>query len=137
MYPRATLAATILGTSLAFIDGSVVNVALPALAHDLQVDPAELSWVINAYLLPLGVLTLLGGTLGDHFGRRLLFQIGLSTFTLASLACAAAPSLAWLLAARGLQGVGAALLLPNSLATFGNGEQSLQQRSCYSHEYND
>jgi EmrB/QacA subfamily drug resistance transporter len=119
MYPRATLAATILGTSLAFIDGSVVNVALPALAHDLQVDPAELSWVINAYLLPLGVLTLLGGTLGDHFGRRLLFQIGLSTFTLASLACAAAPSLAWLLAARGLQGVGAALLLPNSLAILG------------------
>jgi len=116
MNSRATLAATILGTSLAFIDGSVVNVALPALAHDLQVNPADLSWIINAYLLPLGVLILLGGTLGDHFGRRRLFQMGLSTFTLASLICAAAPSLAWLLAARGLQGVGAALLLPNSLA---------------------
>lgn len=119
MYPRATLAATILGSSLAFIDGSVVNVALPALAHDLKVDPAHLSWTINAYLLPLGVLILLGGALGDHFGRRRLFQIGLSTFAFASLACAAAPSLAWLLAARGLQGLGAALLTPNSLAILG------------------
>lgn len=119
MHPRATLAATILGSSLAFIDGSVVNVALPALAQDLQVDPANLSWAINAYLLPLGVLILMGGALGDHFGRRRLFQIGLSTFALASLLCAAAPSLAWLLAARGLQGLGAALLMPNSLAILG------------------
>jgi EmrB/QacA subfamily drug resistance transporter len=119
MHPRATLAATILGSSLAFIDGSVVNVALPALAHDLNVNPARLSWTINAYLLPLGVLMLLGGALGDHFGRRRLFQLGLSTFTLASLACAAAPSFAWLLAARGLQGLGAALLMPNSLAILG------------------
>jgi EmrB/QacA subfamily drug resistance transporter len=119
MYARATLAATILGSSLAFIDGSVVNVALPALAYDLKVGPADLSWAINAYLLPLGVLILLGGALGDHFGRRRLFQIGLSTFTFASLACAAAPSLAWLLAARGLQGLGAALLMPNSLAILG------------------
>jgi EmrB/QacA subfamily drug resistance transporter len=108
-----------LGSSLAFIDGSVVNVALPALAHDLRVSPADLSWTINAYLLPLGVLTLIGGALGDHFGRRRLFQIGLATFTFASLVCAAAPSLAWLLAARGLQGLGAALLMPNSLAILG------------------
>jgi EmrB/QacA subfamily drug resistance transporter len=119
MYPRATLAATILGSSLAFIDGSVVNVALPALAHDLKVNPVNLSWMINAYLLPLGVLILLGGALGDHFGRRRLFQLGLWTFTFASVACAAAPSLAWLLAARGLQGLGAALLVPNSLAILG------------------
>jgi MFS family permease len=119
MHPRATLAATILGSSLAFIDGSVVNVALPALAHGLEVNPANLSWAINAYLLPLGVLILLGGALGDHFGRRRLFQIGLSTFACASLACAAAPSFAWLLAARGLQGLGAALLMPNSLAILG------------------
>src|SRR5882757_1423025 len=119
MHPRATLAATILGSSLAFIDGSVVNVALPALAQDLKVNPAHLSWAINAYLLPLGVLILLGGALGDHFGRRRLFQIGLSTFALASVICAAAPSLAWLLAARGLQGLGAALLMPNSLAILG------------------
>ena len=119
MYPRATLAATILGSSLAFIDGSVVNVALPALARDLKVDPANLSWAINAYLLPLGALILLGGALGDHFGRRRLFQIGLSIFTVASVICAAAPSFAWLLAARGLQGFGAALLMPNSLAILG------------------
>ncbi len=121
MHPRATVAATILGSSLAFIDGSVVNVALPALASDLQVDPANLSWAINAYLLPLGALILLGGALGDHFGRRRLFQIGLSTFTFASLGCAAAPSLPWLLGARGLQGFGAALLMPNSLAILGGG----------------
>src|ERR1700730_8414937 len=119
MYPRATLAATILGSSLAFIDGSVVNVALPALALDLKVNSANLSWTINAYLLPLGVLILTGGALGDHFGRRRLFQIGLAAFTFASLACAAAPSFAWLLAARGLQGLGAALLMPNSLAILG------------------
>src|SRR5271156_3178468 len=119
MHARATLAATILGSSLAFIDGSVVNVALPALAHDLKVNPVDLSWTINAYLLPLGALILLGGALGDHFGRRRLFQIGLSAFTFATVVCAAAPSLAWLLAARGLQGLGAALLLPNSLAILG------------------
>jgi len=119
MHPRATLAATILASSLAFIDGSVVNVALPALAHDLKVNPAHLSWTINAYLLPLGVLILIGGALGDRLGRRRLFQIGLSIFAAGSLACAAAPSLAWLLAARGLQGLGAALLMPNSLAILG------------------
>src|SRR5882762_9210149 len=119
MYPRATLAATVLGSSLAFIDGSVVNVALPALAQDLKVNPADLSWTINAYLLPLGVLILIGGALGDRLGRRRLFQIGLSIFAAGSLACAAAPSLAWLLAARGLQGLGAALLMPNSLAILG------------------
>lgn len=119
VHPRATLAATILGSSLAFIDGSVVNVALPALATDLKVDPADLTWAINAYLLPLGALILLGGALGDHFGRRRFFQIGLLTFTAGSVVCSAAPSLVWLLAARALQGLGAALLLPNSLALLG------------------
>ena len=121
VHPRATLAATILGSSLAFIDGSVVNVALPALAADLKVNPADLTWAINAYLLPLGALILLGGALGDHFGRRRFFQIGLFTFTSASVGCAVAPSLLWLLAARALQGLGAALLLPNSLALLGAG----------------
>ena len=89
-HPRATLAATILGSSVAFIDGSVVNVALPALARDLGAGPAELSWTVNAYLLPLGALILLGGGAGDHFGRRRLFLLGLAIFTLASLLCAAA-----------------------------------------------
>ncbi len=119
MHPRATLAATILGSSLAFVDGSVVNVALPALASSLNADSSGLPWIIDAYLLPVGALTLLGGALGDHFGRRRLFHAGLWIFTLASVACAAAPSLGWLLTARGLQGLGAALLLPNSLAILG------------------
>jgi EmrB/QacA subfamily drug resistance transporter len=115
----ATLAASILGSSLAFIDGSVVNVALPALAHGLHADPSILPWAINAYLLPLGALILLGGSLGDHFGRRLLFLIGLLLFSSASILCAAAPSFAWLLAGRSVQGIGAALLMPNSLAIIG------------------
>ena len=104
-HPRATLAATILGSSLAFIDGSVVNVALPVLGADLHASPSALPWVITAYLLPLGALILLGGGLGDHYGRRRLFLIGLATFLLASILCAAAPSLAYLLAGRWLQGI--------------------------------
>ncbi len=116
---RATLAATIFGSSLAFIDGSVVNVALPALGRQLHADPAKLSWAITTYLLPLGTLILLGGGLGDHFGRRRVFLLGLVLFTGASILCAAAPTFAWLLAGRGAQGVGAALLMPNSLAILG------------------
>jgi EmrB/QacA subfamily drug resistance transporter len=116
---RATLAATILGSSLAFIDGSVVNVALPALAHGLHADPSILAWAINAYLLPLGALILLGGSLGDHFGRRRLFLIGLVFFAAASILCAVAPTFFWLLAGRSAQGLGAALLMPNSLAILG------------------
>ena len=118
-HPRATLAATILGSSLAFIDGSVVNVALPAIAADLHASPSTIAWTINAYLLPLGALILLGGALGDHFGRRRSFLFGLLAFSIASTVCALAPTLGWLLAARGLQGVGAALLMPNSLAILG------------------
>ncbi len=118
-HARATLAATILGSSVAFIDGSVVNVALPALGRDLGASPADLSWTINAYLLPLGALILLGGAAGDHFGRRRLFLVGLAIFTFASVLCASAPSLPWLLGGRALQGLGAALLMPNSLAILG------------------
>jgi len=120
-HPRATLAAATLGSSLAFIDGSVVNVALPALALDLHASPSGLPWAINAYLLPLGALMLLAGGLGDHYGRRRLFLVGLMIFTLASVLCAVSPSLSSLLAARGLQGLGAALLMPNSLAILGGG----------------
>lgn len=119
-HPRATLAAATLGSSLAFIDGSVVNVALPALAIDLHASASSLPWAINAYLLPLGALMLLAGGLGDHYGRRRLFLVGLLIFTLASILCAASPSLSTLLAARGLQGLGAALLMPNSLAILGS-----------------
>lgn len=114
-----TLAATILGSSLAFIDGSVVNVALPALANDLNTSPAGLAWSINAYLLPVGALTLFGGAVGDHYGRRRLFLSGVALFVFSSMLCAVAPSLMWLLAGRALQGVGAACLLPNSLAILG------------------
>ena len=116
---RLTLAASTLASSLTFIDGSVVNVALPALASGLHANPSYLSWAINAYLLPLGALILLGGSLGDHFGRRRLFLIGLLLFAAASVLCAAAPTFAWLLAGRGAQGIGAALLMPNSLAILG------------------
>jgi EmrB/QacA subfamily drug resistance transporter len=116
---RLTLAASIFGSSLAFIDGSVVNVALPALGNGLRADPSNLSWAINAYLLPLGALILLGGSLGDHIGRRRLFLIGLLLFACASILCALAPTFAWLLVGRSAQGMGAALLMPNSLAILG------------------
>ncbi len=114
------LATCILASSLSFIDGSVVNVGLPAIAKSIQAGAGGLPWVINAYLLPLGALLLLGGAIGDRFGRRSLLVIGTAIFAVASLGCAVAPNLAVLLAARGLQGVGAAVLLPNSLAILGS-----------------
>ncbi len=119
--PNQTLVliTTILASSLSFIDGSVVNVGLPALARDLKGDSAALQWVINGYLLPLSALLLLGGALGDRFGRQRLLVIGVALFAAASAACALAPSLAWLVTARAVQGAGAALLMPNSLAILG------------------
>jgi EmrB/QacA subfamily drug resistance transporter len=114
------LLATILASSLAFIDGSVVNVALPAIGKSYGAGAADLQWTINAYLLPLSALLLLGGALGDHYGRRRMLVGGIALFALASVACAWAPSLAVLLPARVLQGVGAAMLMPNSLAILGN-----------------
>lgn len=113
------LLTTILASSLSFIDGSVVNVGLPAIAHDFQASPADLQWIINAYLLPLGALLLLGGAAGDRFGRKRLLVLGTALFAIASLGCAFAPNLAWLLASRAVQGTGAAILLPNSLAILG------------------
>ncbi len=114
-----TLAATILGSSLAFIDSSVVNVGLPAIARDLGAGGAQLSWLINAYLLPLGALVLIGGVAGDRWGRKRVFLAGMAVFSFASLACALAPGFAPLLAARVVQGVGAAFLMPASLALLG------------------
>ena len=113
------LATTILASSLAFIDGSVVNVGLPAIARSLTVNGAGLSWIVNGYLLPLSALLLLGGAAGDRFGRRLVLLLGISIFALASLLCALAPTLSLLVAGRILQGAGAALLMPNSLAILG------------------
>ena len=114
--PRWTLAACVLASSLSFVDGSVLNVALPAIRGSYGAGAAEVQWVVNAYLLPLSALLLLGGALGDHYGRRRLLVTGTGLFAAASLICALAPSMEILLAARAAQGVGAALLLPNSLA---------------------
>jgi EmrB/QacA subfamily drug resistance transporter len=118
-YPRLVLATTILASSLAFIDGSVVNVGLPAIGASFRASSSDLQWVVNAYLLPLSALLLLGGAAGDRFGRVSLLAGGTALFGLASLACALAPNLFWLLAGRGLQGIGSAILMPNSLAILG------------------
>ena len=119
-HPRLVLATTILASSLAFVDGSVVNVALPSIGTSLHGGAADLQWVVNAYLLPLSALLLFGGAAGDRFGRRNLLVAGTLLFALASAGCAVAPSLGWLLAARGVQGIGAAMLMPNSLAILGD-----------------
>ena len=120
LHPRLVLAATILASSLAFIDGSVVNVGLSAIGRDLAAGGGGLSWVVNAYLLPLSALLLVGGAAGDRYGRRRLLVGGVALFALSSLVCALAPDLAWLIAGRALQGIGAAALMPNSLAILGS-----------------
>jgi EmrB/QacA subfamily drug resistance transporter len=114
--PRWTLLCCVLASSLSFVDGSVTSVALPAIRSSYGAGAQQVQWVVNAYLLPLSALLLLGGAVGDHFGRRRFLVIGTSLFAAASLTCALAPSLPLLLAARAAQGIGAALLLPNSLA---------------------
>ena len=114
--PRWTLLCCVLASSLSFVDGSVTSVALPAIRSSYGAGAEQVQWVVNAYLLPLSALLLLGGAVGDHFGRRRLLVIGTALFGIASLTCALAPSLPLLLAARAVQGIGAALLLPNSLA---------------------
>jgi EmrB/QacA subfamily drug resistance transporter len=118
---RLILAATVLGSSLAFVDGSVVNVALPAIQRDLHADGAAVQWVVNAYLLMLGALVLIGGAAADRFGRRRIFVVGIVIFTLASMACGLAPDSTTLAIARAVQGAGAALLTPASLAIIGAG----------------
>lgn len=115
-----TLIATVLASSLAFVVGSIVNVALPMMQRDFALDAAGVQWIVNAYLLPLGALVLVGGALGDHYGRKRLFNIGLAVFALACLGCALAPNFPMLLTMRFLQGIGAAMLAPNSLAIIAN-----------------
>ncbi|HEV7684796.1 MAG TPA: MFS transporter [Pyrinomonadaceae bacterium] len=110
------LAATILGSSMAFIDGTVVNVALPALQKNLNATVVDVQWVIEAYALFLAALLLVGGSLGDHFGRRRIYTIGVGLFALASAWCGLAPNINQLILARAAQGVGGALLVPGSLA---------------------
>ncbi len=113
---RGLLLGTILGSSMALLDGSIVNVALPHIGRDLGAPVWGLQWTVNAYLLPLAALVLLGGSLGDRFGRRRVFLIGVAWFAVASALCGLAPGIGWLVAARALQGVGSALLTPGSLA---------------------
>src|SRR5690349_10052758 len=113
---RWVLAATILGSSMAFIDGTAVNVALPALQSQLGATVAEVQWVVEAYALFLSALLLVGGALGDRFGRRRIFLLGVGGFALASAGCGLAASAGQLIAARAVQGIAAALLVPGSLA---------------------
>jgi EmrB/QacA subfamily drug resistance transporter len=116
---RLTLAATILGSSMALIDGSVVNIALPAIQQALHADAASTQWIINAYLLLLGALVLVGGSAADLYGRRRIFLVGLALFTVASIACGLSPDITVLIFSRAIQGFGAALLTPASLAMLG------------------
>src|SRR5258708_30288013 len=113
---RWTLVATILGSSLTFIDATVVNVALPALQADLQATITDVQWVIEAYALFLGALILVGGSIGDQLGRKRVFLSGVVVFTLASIFCGIATTARMLIAGRALQGIGAAFLVPGSLA---------------------
>lgn len=113
---RWTLVATILGSAMTFIDGTVVNVALPALQADLQATITDVQWVVASYALFLGALLLVGGSLGDQFGRKRVFLIGVAFFTGASVLCGLASSPRLLIGARALQGIGAAFLIPGSLA---------------------
>lgn len=113
---RMVLAAAVAGSAVAMVTSTVVNVALPELATALDASTAGIQWVVNAYALTLAALVLLGGALGDRLGRRRVFVLGTGVFGVASLAAAVAPGLGWLLAARAVMGVGAALLTPGSLA---------------------
>src|ERR1700745_3479273 len=113
---RWVLLATVLGSGVAFLDATVVNVALPTIGKELHATLAELQWAVNAYTLTLAGLILLGGSLGDRYGRRRVFVIGVIWFAVASALCGLAPDIGVLIAARALQGIGGALLTPGSLA---------------------
>ncbi len=113
---RWVLSSAVLGSGVAFLDGTVVNTALPAIGEDLGAGLSGLQWTLTSYLLTLGSLLVLGGSLGDHFGRRLVFVYGLAGFSAASLLCGLAPTPGFLIGARSLQGVAAAALVPGSLA---------------------
>jgi EmrB/QacA subfamily drug resistance transporter len=124
---RWILVATVLGSGIAFLDMTVVNVALPTIGAELNASVADLQWILNGYTLTLASLILIGGSLGDRFGRRRIFVVGVIWFAVASLLCALAPTTEALVAARALQGIGGALLTPGSLAilqaTFAPGDR--------------
>ncbi|HTU07465.1 MAG TPA: MFS transporter, partial [Trebonia sp.] len=113
---RWVLAATVLGSGIAALDATVVGIALPAIGRDFHAQVSSLQWVVDGYTLTLAGLLLLGGSLGDSYGRRKVFAIGTVWFALASLACGVAPNVEFLITARALQGAGGALLTPGSLA---------------------
>ena len=113
---RWVLVATIIGSSMAFVDGTIVNVALPSIQRDLQATASNMQWVVESYALFLASLLLVGGSLGDHFGRRKVFLIGVAIFAAASVGCALSGDINMLILARGIQGIGGALLVPGSLA---------------------
>src|SRR3954469_24154138 len=113
---RLTIIATILGSTIVFLDATVVNVALPAISDDLNAGLADQQWVVEAYALATVSLILVGGALGDQFGRRRIFTLGLIGFGITSILCAIAPSSTMLIGARALQGLTGALLVPGSLA---------------------
>src|SRR5215831_13927126 len=123
-----TLVATVVGSSMALLDGSVVNIALPAIQRALHADAAATQWIVNAYLLLLGALVLIGGSAADLYGRRRVFVLGVAAFIVASIACGLSPNNGVLVVSRAVQGLGAALLVPSSLAmlgaTFGEHERS-------------
>ena len=116
MLDHWVLLATILASSMAFIDSTALNVALPAIQADLGASGTQLLWIVNAYLLMLASLVLIGGTLGDRLGRKRVFMAGIILFLAGSLACGLSPSAGWLIAARVVQGIGGALMIPGSLA---------------------
>ncbi|HMC22972.1 MAG TPA: MFS transporter, partial [Thermoanaerobaculia bacterium] len=113
---RWILAATILGSSMAFIDGSVVSIALPVMQRSLSATVTDAQWIVDAYLLVLASLLLAGGALGDHLGRMRVFAVGVAIFTAASVWCGVSSDAGQLIAARTLQGIGGACLVPGSLA---------------------
>src|SRR5215218_7976140 len=106
---RWLLTVAVAGSGMAFLDGTVVNVALPDIGNDFGASTSALQWILNGYLLTLASLILLGGSLGDRYGRRRVFVFGVGMFTVASLLCAVAPNAEFLIAARLLQGIGGAL----------------------------
>ena len=118
---RWLLAVAVLGSGMAFLDATVVNVALPDIGRDLHASTSTLQWILNGYMLTLASLILLGGSLGDRYGRRRVFVLGTGLFTIASLLCAVAPNAELLVVARLVQGVGGALLTPGSLAMVESG----------------
>ncbi|HEV3056136.1 MAG TPA: MFS transporter, partial [Solirubrobacteraceae bacterium] len=113
---RTVLLAAILGSGIVFLDGTIVNVALPAIRRSLHGGLADQQWIVEAYLLTLSALLLVGGSLGDLFGRRRVFMIGTASFGVCSLLCAAAPTSGVLIVARAVKGIAGALLVPSTLA---------------------